>query len=196
MENNDEGSQVDPKKADAKRTVAHRFLLNAAKTPHRWRAEGGEDAEGTMYLGLDDAEMIVNDYEVYCISNFHQKHKAYIPGSKRKTEESMLRAFDNREAQITNCGKPASAIIQLMEEQQLPILCLRADAVLTACTLTELRVLSLLHNRHWKDIPNGKSLSIDADKAFETLCATLKLPRRTRAIINSMTKLTDDGQRA
>lgn len=124
-------------------------------------------------------------YEQHAIWCFYDEHKSRIKIAHEiipRVEEYS--SYEKVSETIDALGKPVSEIIEQSEREQKPILCISDSTLIQACLLINARVRSFLIDKHWKELPDGAMLRNKADIHFEELCANLKIPRRTRAIMN------------
>lgn len=164
------------------------FVLGM-KSPMRYAAESlgtpyeqiGKDPEVKVCYVEDIAGKIFFSYSMNCLYKFHNNNKLYVRDSKVELEKYKNWIDDNDTNNlIENSGVDVQALVEQMEEKQEQILCLSKASVDLTCLLIEARTNSILYNKYWDKLPNGKTLKREVDETFERLCSKARIPRRTR----------------
>ena len=168
-----------------KKTIAHRYIKKNYKTPVRIENENPDKGEVIQCITIEDANTLLENYGKFCECQFYEKHKTYIPNAEKRMEGLTSNLIENSiNDYIAQNSKPVSELKTMMEDSKQPLLCIGEAAANSACMLIHARTQVALLVKYWKDLPDGKELLRIADNNFEELCSTLKIGRRTRAIIS------------
>ncbi len=166
------------------------YGTRAAGNPHKFLNDPVTNDPDPYLILLEHLPSVVLPYSYYCYKNWIDQNKAYIKHyDKENAKIKPCSSYDSAARAIDSLGIRASEIIKLMEEQQQPIFCIDEATVIQTCLLIHARTVTILTNKYWRELPSGAQLRMNADYHFEELCASLKIPRRTRAIIQRKTAL-------
>jgi hypothetical protein len=173
------------KVAKTKFNIAHRYAKFNAKTPQRILNEQVPNNEDPICFLIEDVFNSIELYGNHCQRSFIEERRGYLTSAEKKLSELAAYPSDGSVSGLfEKFGKPASQLIRVMEENQKPILCLDEATVNHAFALIYARTQSSLLNKHWKELPDGEALLLEADNHLEELCSRLKIGRRSRATIN------------
>lgn len=166
-----------------KPNLSHKFLTSKSKSAIRLSNEFGAD---TKCLQIEKAASLLNTASHYFDCIQYEYYKTYLPVPR--SLQSLICSVEKDSSflpdSLESSLKTADELSLLMEESNTLIKCVTFTDYKNALDILKKRQNAHFFNKHWKDLPNGHSLLAEADEEFNAICASLKIGRRTRSIIN------------
>jgi hypothetical protein len=112
------------------------------------------------------------------------EYKNFIPKAEKAMQKLTLDENDALPSAIVEFAKPISEWTKIQIETGELTMCVEVAVLVQAIKLAEARIRTVFMRHYWNYLQNGAELLKEADEEFEQMCAKLRLPRRTRAIMN------------
>lgn len=167
-----------------KSDISSKLCKLRAKTALRIQNEFGQNEE---CVKLDDALNLIGQVRLSTKAKFLNENEAYIVNATKMSEmanKALAEVRDNDKV-VSDYTLKASEFVEAMKESNTPILCIRVEDYNDVVTLTKFYQRLLLLRKYEKDIPEGTLQLERLEGAFENLCSTYKIGRRTKAIIRN-----------
>lgn len=107
----------------------------------------------------------------------------------RQSDQQYSAIYQITEEDLVSITESAFEPIEQLQEKMIqsgePLLCIDRQTFENAVRLIETRERAQFLKKYWLEIVNGRQLLEQAEQGFETICAELKLPRRTSALIKA-----------
>ena len=126
---------------------------------------------------------IIDQMHDHAWCKLFKKYRAYLPNAEKEMEKHSLQEEDVLPACIQELAKPVKELAKMQSEEGKLIMVVELSAIESAIQLMEARVSTLFMRKFYKNLPDGIKLLNDAEAYHEEVASRLRMPRRTKAIM-------------